>query len=301
MVTQRPAFKTVSMLLPIAVLIIAMFCFQLGATLAKQVFPIVGAAGATALRLGLSSLMLLAVFRPWRLRPGASRWRNIVIYGIAMGCMNLCFYMSMERIPLGIAVALEFTGPLGVAIAMSRRVVDFCWVALAVLGLIALLPLGLEAQPLDAKGVALALAAGIFWALYIVFGQRAGGARGGQTVALGTVIAAIIIVPIGFVHAGRALLAPTLLPIGCALALVSSALPYSLEMYALTRLPARTFGVLMSGDPALGALAGMVFLGETLTLIQWAAIASIMVASAGSAATNRRAAEVPDAARSLPD
>jgi inner membrane transporter RhtA len=292
----RAPFKPASIALPVAVLIIAMFCFQLGAALAKQVFPIVGAAGATALRLGLSSLMLLAVFRPWRLRPSARDAGNIVIYGVAMGCMNLCFYLSMARIPLGLAVALEFTGPLSVAIASSRRAIDFCWVALAALGLIALLPLGFESKPLDSEGVALALAAGVFWALYIVFGQKAGGTHGGQTAALGTVIAAIVIVPVGFEHAGTALLSPALLPIGCAMAIVSSALPYSLEMYALTRLPARTFGVLMSGDPALGALAGMAFLGETLSMVQWFAIASIMVASAGSAATTRRPQPAP-----LPD
>jgi inner membrane transporter RhtA len=289
-VTLASPFKPHSVVLPVAVLIVAMFCFQIGAALAKQLFPIVGALGTTALRLGLASLMLLAVWRPWRVRPNAREARTIVMYGLAMGWMNLFFYLSLNRIPLGIAVALEFTGPLAVAIATSRRAIDFAWIALAAAGLIVLLPWGRESKPLDPAGIAYALAAGVCWALYIVFGQKAGNAHGGQTAALGTLAAAIVIMPIGIAQSGTALLSPALLPTACAMALLSSALPYSLEMYALTRLPTRTFGVLMSANPALGALSGLIFLGETLSIVQWAAIASIMFASAGSAATSRRPA-----------
>jgi inner membrane transporter RhtA len=291
-VTLRSPFKPDSAVLPVALLIVAMFSFQLGAAVAKQMFPIVGAAGATALRLGLASPMLLAVWRPWRIRPSAREARSIIIYGVAMGWMNLFFYLSLNRIPLGISVALEFTGPLAVAIATSRRAVDFAWVVLAALGLLALLPLGLErgalaSAPLDPIGIVYALAAGVCWALYIVYGQKAGNAHGGQTAALGTLAAALVVVPFGIAQAGTALLSPALLPAACGVALLSSALPYSLEMYAMTRLPTRTFGVLMSGDPALAALSGLAFLGETLSVIQWSAIASIMLASAGSAATGR--------------
>ncbi len=290
--TLRSPFKPDSAVLPVALLIVAMFSFQLGAAIAKQMFPIVGAAGATALRLGLASPMLLAVWRPWRIRPSAREARSIIIYGVAMGWMNLFFYLSLNRIPLGISVALEFTGPLAVAIATSRRAVDFAWVVLAALGLLALLPLGpergaLASAPLDPIGIVYALAAGVCWALYIVYGQKAGNAHGGQTAALGTLAAALVVVPFGIAQAGTALLSPALLPAACAVALLSSALPYSLEMYAMTRLPTRTFGVLMSGDPALAALSGLAFLGETLSVIQWSAIASIMLASAGSAATGR--------------
>jgi inner membrane transporter RhtA len=213
-----------------------------------------------------------------------------------MGLMNLFFYSSLNRIPLGIAVALEFAGPLAVAMASSRSLIDFVWIALAAFGLIALLPLGLESRPLDSVGIGFALAAGVCWAIYIVFGQKAGNAHGGQTTALGTVVGAILIVPLGIGQAGMALLSPSILPAACAVALLSTALPYSLEMYALTRLPTRTFGVLMSGDPALGALSGLIFLGEKLSSIQWAAIASIMLASAGSAYTSRRSLQP-----SLPD
>jgi inner membrane transporter RhtA len=289
-VTLASPFKPHSVVLPVAVLIVAMFCFQIGAALAKQLFPIVGALGTTALRLGLASLMLLMVWRPWRVRPNAREARTIVMYGLAMGWMNLFFYLSLNRIPLGIAVALEFTGPLAVAIATSRRAIDFAWIALAAAGLIVLLPWGRESKPLDPAGIAYALAAGVCWALYIVFGQKAGNAHGGQTAALGTLAAAIVIMPIGIAQSGTALLSPALLPTACAMALLSSALPYSLEMYALTRLPTRTFGVLMSANPALGALSGLIFLGETLSIVQWGAIASIMFASAGSAATSRRPA-----------
>jgi inner membrane transporter RhtA len=294
-VTLPSPFKPNSVALPVAVLIVAMFSFQIGAVVAKQLFPAVGASGATALRLFFASLMLLAAWRPWRIRPSLREARTIVIYGLAMGWMNLFFYLSLDRIPLGIAVALEFTGPLAVSIATSRRAVDFVWIVLAVLGLSALVPLGVAAKPLAPLGVAFGLAAGVCWALYIVFGQKAGNAHGGQTAALGTLAGAIVIVPIGMAHAGTALWSPALLPTACVLGLLSSALPYSLEMYALTRVPTRTFGVLMSGDPALAALSGLAFLHETLSVVQWAAIASIMFASAGSAATSR----APQA--SLPD
>ncbi len=285
--TLRASFKSHSIALPVGALIVAMASIQLGAVFAKGLFPQVGASGAAALRLALASLILLAAWRPWRVRPTARELRSIVIYGLAMGWMNFFFYLSLSRIPLGIAVALEFTGPLAVAMAASHRVVDFLWIALAALGLLALLPLGAESKPLPPLGIAFALAAGFCWALYIVFGQKAGAAHGGRTAALGTLVGAVAIAPIGVANAGAALLAPAILPAACAVAALSSALPYSLEMYALTRLPTRTFGVLMSFEPALGALSGLCFLGESLTAVQWAAIASIMLGSGGSAATSR--------------
>ena len=283
------SFKTDTVVVPIAVLIVAMVCFQLGAVVAKGLFPAVGAAGAVALRMALASLMLLAVWRPWRLRPRPREARVIVAYGLAMGCMNFFFYLSLSSIPLGIAVALEFAGPLALAMAASRRAVDFLWILMAALGLLALLPLGLESKPLDPSGVAYGLAAGVCWALYIFFGRKAGAAHGGQTTALGMVVGAIVIVPIGAAQVGAQLFSPAILPAALGVALLSSALPYSLEMLAMPRLPTRTVGVLMSLDPAFGALSGLCFLGEHLSWIQWAAIASIMAASAGSAATSRTA------------
>jgi len=279
--------ETDTVAVPIAVLIVAIVCFQAGAALAKGLFPAVGASGAAALRLALAAIMLLAVWRPWRMRLSPREVRVIVIYGLALGWMNFFFYLSLRSIPLGIAVALEFTGPLGLAMASSRRAIDFLWILMAVLGLLALLPLGLGSKALDVQGVGCALAAGLCWALYIYFGRKAGAAHGGQTTALGMVIGAVVIVPFGAAQAGWQLFSPAILPTALAVAVLSSALPYSLEMLAMPRLPTRTVGVLMSLDPAFGALSGLCFLGEHLSWIQWAAIASIMAASAGSAATSR--------------
>jgi inner membrane transporter RhtA len=283
-VTPSASFKSYSIALPVGVLAIAMISVQIGAALVKGLFPAAGVAGATTLRLVLASMILSAIWRPWRMRPTAREARSILVYGIAMGCMNYCFYSALSRIPLGIAVALEFTGPLAVAIASSHRAVDYLWVVLAALGLLVLLPLG--HRSISGVGIAFALGAGLFWALYIVFGRKAGTAHGGVTTAMGTVVAALVIAPIGVMQAGSALVDPALLPAALGVAILSSALPYSLEMFALTRIPTKTFGVLMSAEPALGALSGFAFLHERLSLIQWAAIASIMAASAGSAATS---------------
>jgi inner membrane transporter RhtA len=274
---------------PIAALMAAMVCFQLGATLAKGLFPIVGAGGTAALRLGIAAAILLAVWRPWHIRFTPVQLRTVIVYGVAMGWMNYLFYLALSYIPLGITMALEFTGPLGVALFASRRPLDFLWILLAALGLVALLPLGLGGQPLSVLGIGYALGAGVCWALYIVFGRRAGAVHGGQITALGTLIGALMIVPIGYVHSGAALFAPAILPLALGVAVLSSALPYTLEMFAMPRIPTRTFGILMSLNPALGAVAGLIILGEMLSLVQWAAITSIVAASAGSAATHANA------------
>jgi inner membrane transporter RhtA len=275
---------------PIAAVLVAMVCFQLGATLAKGLFPIVGAGGTAALRLSIAALILLAVWRPWHIRFTRRQLSIVIVYGVAMGWMNFFFYLALSYIPLGITMALEFTGPLGVALFASRRPIDFLWILLAALGLVALLPVGVGGAPLSVLGVAYALAAGVCWALYILFGRRAGAAHGGQITSWGTVIGAMVIVPIGFAHSGTQLFSPAILPMAIGVAVLSSALPYSLEMFAMPRIATRTFGVLMSLNPALGALSGLIFLGESLSLIQWMAIASIVAASAGSAATR----ELPD-------
>ncbi len=206
---------TGSIAVSIAALMAAMVCFQLGAVLAKGLFPVVGAVGAAAMRLGIASIILFAAWRPWRLRVTLREARTIIIYGVAMGWMNLFFYLSLRSIPLGIAMALEFTGPLGVALAASRRPGDFLWVLMAILGVLVLLPLGFGSQPLPPVGIACALAAGVCWALYIVFGRKAGAAHGGQTTALGTLIGAVFIVPIGVAHSGTLLFSPAILPCRC--------------------------------------------------------------------------------------
>lgn len=280
-------------LLAIGALLIAMSSYQCGAAVAKQLFPHVGAQGATAFRLGLGALMLLVVRRPWRTVRRDADWRALWGYGLSMGVMNLVFYMALRTIPLGIAVALEFTGPLAIALFSSRRAVDFAWIVLAVIGLLLLLPLRGQAHALDPVGVLYALAAGVGWALYILFGQKAGASHGGDAVTLGIAIGALVAVPVGVAHAGSALLSPAWLPFGLGVAVLSSVLPYSLEMVALTRLPARTFSVLLSLEPAIAALAGVVFLGERLDTLQWLAITAIIAASAGAAIGVSRPAVEP--------
>ncbi len=269
-------------LLPVGLLLIAMASIQSGASLAKSMFPLVGAQGTTALRLFFAALILLLLLRPWRKRLSLQSLRSVVVYGIALGGMNLLFYLSVRTVPLGIAVALEFTGPLLVAILSSRRLLDFLWIGLAVFGIWLLLPLGNSAEPLDLVGAAYALGAGVCWALYILFGQRAGADHGAQGAALGVLVAAILVVPIGVAHAGADLLDPALIPLALGVAVLSTALPYTLEMVALTRLPARTFGTLMSIEPAFGALSGLLFLGERLSPTQWLAIGAIILASVGT-------------------
>lgn len=273
---------------PVIILLIAMTSIQGGASLAKSLFPLVGAPGVTALRLALGTLILVIVFKPWRLRFTREQRLPLLFYGLSLGAMNYMFYLAIQTVPLGVAVALEFTGPLAVALFASRRAVDFIWVILAVLGLWYLLPLGQDVTHVDLTGAAFALGAGACWAIYIISGQRAGEDHGPATVALGSLIAAIVFVPIGAFQAGEVLWHWSILPLGIAVAILSTALPYSLEMIALTRLPTRTFGTLMSMEPALAAVSGMIFLGETLALQQVLALMAIVIASMGSTLTLRR-------------
>jgi inner membrane transporter RhtA len=267
--------------LAILAVVIAIVSLQGGASLAKQLFPVIGAQGAVSMRLAFASLMLLAFWRPWRTRPAKGSLVWIVGYGAVLGCMNLTFYMSLRTVPLGLAVALEFIGPLTVAVVASRRFIDVLWVAMAATGILLLVSLGPVTARIDLPGAGLALAAGVFWGLYIILGKRAGAANPGHAAAYGAVVAAAIVIPVGVAHAGATLLSPALLPLGLAVGLLTSALPYSLEMLAMARMSSRTFGVLMSLEPAIGALSGFLFLQESLVPVQMAAVALIMVASAG--------------------
>ena len=260
-----------------------------GTSWAKQaLFPVVGAQGTTAVRVGLSALLMLMLWRPWRWRLSRGDAQAVALYGAALGAMNLMFYLSLQTLPFGLAVAIEFAGPLAVAIWSSRRAVDFVWVALAIVGLALLLPLGLSGSTLDPLGVLYAVGAAVFWALYIVFGKRAGHLHAGQSVSLGLLVAALVVVPVGVAHAGAALLSPSVLLVGVAVAAISSALPISLEMMALKRLPKEAFGIMISMEPAVAALLALALLGERLDTVQWLAIGCIVAASMGSAATARR-------------
>ncbi|BEU95394.1 EamA family transporter [Acidovorax sp. DW039] len=272
----------------------------IGTSWAKQaLFPVVGAQGTTAVRVGLSALLMLLLWRPWRWRLSGTDAKALALYGVALGAMNLMFYMSLRTLPFGLAVAIEFAGPLAVAIWSSRRAVDFVWVALAIAGLGLLLPLGLGGTPLDPVGILYSVGAAVFWALYIIYGKRVGHLHAGQSVALGLLVAAMVVVPVGVAHSGAALLAPSVLLVGVAVAAISSALPITLEMMALKRLPKEAFGIMISMEPAVAALLAVPLLGEHLTAVQWLAITCIVGASMGSAATAGRpapAAAAPSAA-----
>lgn len=272
-------------LIPVAILLVAMFSLQGAASLAKSMFAGIGASGMVALRLGLSAIMLAVIFKLWRLRLQHSQLRPLLFYGLALGGMNYLFYLALRTIPLGIGVALEFLGPLTLALVNSRRIIDILWIAIVILGLWLLLPLNGSVNNLDPFGAFLAVAAGGCWAIYIIFGQKAGVEHGAVTVAAGTVIASIIFVPTGLIFAGPGLWHWGVLPLALLLALLSNVIPYSLEMVALTRLPARVFGTLMSMEPAVAALSGWLFLNEHLSIAQGGGLLAIILASAGSTLT----------------
>lgn len=277
-------------LMPLAALVGSMLSVNLGAAYAKSLFALLGSGGVTALRVGISALVLLAFWRPWRLALTRRDACNIALYGVVLGLMNLAIYAAFARIPIGIAIAIEVTGPLAVVLFSARHLRDVIWLACAALGLWLLTPHGAHALALDPLGVAYAAAAAFCWAMYIVFGKRVSTLHGGTVVAWGMLVAAICTVPVGIVEAGPALFTPGVLAAGLVIALLSSILPYSLEMLALARLPRRLFSILVSAGPAFGALAGYLLLDEILSPRQWLAIALIILATAGSAVsvpTNR--------------
>ncbi|MBO9665847.1 MAG: DMT family transporter [Bdellovibrio sp.] len=266
----------------------AILSVQGGAAFAKQLFPLIGAEATTFLRVWISAIFLLVIWRPWKEKLTRKVWGVVLVYGICLGLMNLLFYQSLARIPLGIAVALEFTGPLGVAILSSRRGLDFVWALLAAVGIFLILPTSDLSHGIDLIGAAFALGAGVCWGFYIIFAQKVGRhISGGQATALGLSIAALTILPFVWRPVTVANFSPTVLVFGFFVALLSSALPFSLEMKALRHIPSKTFGVMMSLEPAVAALVGLLFLNENLTLIQYGAIACVMLASAGSARFSR--------------
>lgn len=276
--------------MPLICLFAAMISIQGGATLAKQLFPIVGVEAVTAYRLGFSALILLFVFKPWKRKLQVGYRRYLVLYGLALGTMNFLFYQSIKTIPLGIAVGLEFTGPLAVALFSSRRKIDFVWISLVVAGLLALVPLTGNSD-IDMTGVLYALGAGVCWAFYIIFGQKAGNYYGTATVGIGAAVAAVIYVPIGIASGGIGIFAPEHLPMAITVAVLTSAMPYALEMMALTRMPAKTFGTLTSLEPAIGAIFGFIILSEVLSMVQIAGIIAIIIASLGASLSSQKQIE----------
>ena len=267
----------------VAMVLAAAGSLQVGAAFAVTLFDDLGPGGAAFLRLAIAAVILWAIWRP-RL---AGDLHIAAAFGVALGLMNWCIYEAMDRIPLGVAVTIEFWGPLAVAVVGSRRALDLLWVALAALGIVLLA--GPGGGGIDAGGVALALLAGGCWAAYIGLSARTGQAfPGGTGLAIAMAVGAVVVLPAGIAQGGAALVHPGLLASALVVALASSVLPYSLELEALRRLPGAVFGVLMSLEPAVAALAGLAVLGQALVPREWAAIGLVVTASAGAAALGGR-------------
>jgi inner membrane transporter RhtA len=267
---------------PTLLVLAAIASVQFGAAFAKTLFDEIGPGGTVFLRVLFGAIVLAAIWRP---RLGGHDRRDLglaALFGLVLAAMNLCFYASLDRIPLGIAVTFEFVGPLGVAVFGSRRARDLVWVGLAAAGILLLSDFG--TADLDEVGVALALLAGGFWAAYILLSARVGRVfPGGAGLALAMVVATVPLAPVGVASAGSDLAVPSVLALAAVVGVLSSAIPYALELEALRRLPVGVFGVLMSLEPAAGALAGLVVLGEELATRELAAIALVVAASAGAA------------------
>ncbi|MEV0845246.1 EamA family transporter [Streptomyces sp. NPDC049954] len=284
---------------PVGLVLTGCVSVQFGGALAVSLMPRTGPLGIVAIRLVVAAVVLLVVCRP-RLR-GYRRadWGTVLAFGLAMSAMNGLFYQAADRIPLGLAVTFEVLGPLVLSVVAARRLVSVLWAALALLGVFLLSGTGVS--DVDPVGVAFALGAGVMWAAYIVFSARTG-RRFPQAdgLALAMAVGAVLILPFGIAQAGDALLVPSTLGLGAAVAVLSSVLPYTLELIALRRLPASTFAVLMSLEPAIAALAGFLVLSQALSWIEAAAIALVIAASVGAVRSQSRPAprEAPAAERS---
>jgi inner membrane transporter RhtA len=273
---------------PVPAVILAIVSVQGGAAIAKGLFPVLGAAGTASMRIGLSALLLLVAVRPRLGQLRADQWRAVVPYGLALGAMNFLFYCALARVPLGLAVTLEFVGPLALALSGSRRWFDVVWALLAGVGIALIAPW--SGHGVDVLGMLFALTAGGCWAGYIVLGQRTAAVLPGTlAVAVGMLVGALLVVPFGLASGQLATLTPHLALLGGLLALFSSVLPFTLEMQALKSLPTRTFSILMSLEPAAAAVSGWLLLHERLTVGQWLAVVLIVIASAGATLTAPRA------------
>jgi inner membrane transporter RhtA len=266
---------------PTVLVLLAIASVQLGAALAKGLFDEIGAGGTVFLRVLFAALVLVALWRPSLRGHGRRALRLVVLFGLVLACMNLAFYAALDRIPLGLAVTFEFVGPLGVAVAGSRKALDLLWVALAAIGILLLSDFG--GADLDALGVGLALLAGALWAAYILLSARLGREfEGADGLALAMVVGTVVLVPVGVADGGSDLLVPWILAVAAAVAVLSSAIPYTLEMEALRQMPTGVFGVLMSLEPAVAALVGFIVLGEELAAREVVAILFVVAASAGA-------------------
>ena len=285
-----PVLKNTPYLQAILLLLVAMISIQSSGSLAKVLFDQFPVLTVSAMRLFLGAIILALIFKIWQINFKQVKWAAILSYGIALAGMNALFYLSIERLPLGIAVSFEFVGPLSVALYSARQKFDFIWIGLAILGLVLLFPFNQATESLDTLGIVLALAAGACWALYIVAGQKPSGVSGNHTVCLGMWVAMLCLMPIALCSGfSSRIFEPAYLGYFIALAVLASALPFSLEMIALRNLTALSFGTLMSVEPAIAALSGLIFLGEQLLWNQWLALATIITASIGCTYTTQQA------------
>lgn len=274
-------------LLPVVLVAGGLFSQQFGAAVAALLFPQAGAAGMVSLRLALSALLLLAFCRPSVRGYGRDDWLVIAGFGLALGAMNIFFYQAIARIPLGAAVTLEVLGPLALSVLAARRRISWLWAGLALAGVVLLGRGGFD--QLNFAGVAFALCAAAMWAAYIIFSARTGSRFPKiDGLALAMALGAVISLPFGVAEAGSTLVEPHILALGAAVAVLSSVLPYSLELLALRRMPAATFAVLLSLAPAIAATAGFVVLGQGLSVLEVLAIALVVAASAGAVRTSER-------------
>lgn len=272
---------------PVPAVLLAIISVQCGAAIAKMLFPAIGAAGTASMRIGISALILLLAYRPNFKTITAKQWKAVIPYGLALGAMNLIFYIAIARIPVGLAVTLEFVGPLLLAITGSKRLVDYCWVLLATIGILLIAPW--TNDRLDPVGIICALLAGAFWSAYIVLGGKVSKIMNdGDAVTIGMLFAALLVLPFGFLESGLNNLTPKLFGMGIALALLSSAIPFTLEMKALGKLPPRTFSILMSLEPAAASICAFIFLKESLNFYEILAVVCVVIASAGSTLTAKK-------------
>ena len=277
---------------PVALVLTGIGSVQFGAALATTLFDELGPSGTTLLRLVFAAAILMALWRPDPRAYSAPQLRLAGLFGLVLGAMNLTFYLALDRLPLGVAVTIEFVGPLGVAVATSRRRADLAWAALAACGILLLADPG--GSSIDPVGLALILMAAACWAAYILLSQRAGPSfEGGRGLALAMVVAALVPLVPGVIGGGEALLDPRLLLLAAAVGVLSSVIPYSLEFEALRRMPANVFGVLMSLEPGVAALAGFVILGQALGARELVAIALVVAASVGVTRAASRADGLP--------
>ncbi|WP_286861868.1 MULTISPECIES: EamA family transporter [Acinetobacter] len=284
-----PDFKIAPMVQAPLILLIAMISMQSSGSFAKYLFGQFPILTVSAMRLFLGAAVLALIFKIWQINFRQVKWSAIISYGLALAGMNMLFYLAIDRLPLGIAVSFEFIGPLSVALFHARQKFDFIWVGLAILGLVLLFPFDQAAQPLDPIGILFALSAGACWALYIVAGQKPSGVSGNHTVCLGMFVGMLVLMPIAlFAGMPAHTFEPISLMYFLALAILASALPFTLEMIALRNLTALSFGTLMSLEPAIAAFSGFIFLGETLLWTQWLALGTIISASIGCTVTMQK-------------